>query len=699
MEAHDQPRERGAHLRDYWRILWGGRMTVLTTLTVIVTVGLVGTFLQTKIYRGTATLEIHARAQKVAPVADVSQIGTTEMGWSAEDRYFKTQLEVLKSRDVAERAFDRLGLKGHPRFKGRDDPVGIFAKMLEIEPVAETGIVKLAIEGPDGEEVAAWVNAVADAYVQRNMDQAVQATRTAVDALLQEMAPWRKRLAETEQKKFAYAREQKVFVPEVQKKSYDERLSQLEKDATTTQLHRLQLEAVFQKITEIEKAGGTYQVIPQVSEDQVLRDLNKQRIDLETELKRLLVTYKPGHFRVKEVSSEVDKLKQKIDSETDRIISAIRTDYSLTQEREKNLQAAIEATKSEALAVSEKASGYTMLETEASESKRIYDLMTGRIKEVDLNAALIRNNVAVLDHAIVPRHPERPKKILNLALAVLLGLGLGLGLVFFLEYVDTTVRSAETVERDLGLRMLAVVPAGRPEAAEAVNEAFHTLRLAVQIEGQEGEKRVLLVTSAAPGEGKTTVAAALARGLARGGDKVCLVDCDLRRPSVHVTFSVPSTPGLSNLLSAAEGAGAWRSHLRPGDVEGLSLLTCGPLPPNPPELIATDAFASLIKTLRDEFDWLILDSPPLVGVVDSVHISSRSDMVLLVIRHAATDRDVIRRALAAVHRANGSVAGAVLNNVDITRSDARSSYGAVYHPLRPSDGREKTASLRRPAAL
>jgi Mrp family chromosome partitioning ATPase len=131
----------------------------------------------------------------------------------------------------------------------------------------------------------------------------------------------------------------------------------------------------------------------------------------------------------------------------------------------------------------------------------------------------------------------------------------------------------------------------------------------------------------------------------------------------------------------------------------LSLLTCGPLPPNPPELIATDAFASLVQTLRKEFDWVLLDSPPLVGLVDAVHISSRSDMVLLVIRHASTDREMLRRALDAVRRANGTVVGAVLNDVDITRSDARSSYGAVYYPLPPSDGKEKASTLRRPAAL
>ena len=699
MTYADETRERTAHLRDYWRILWGGRATVLTTFVVIVTVGTIATLLQTPIYLATATLEIHARAQKVAPVADVSQIGTTEMGWSAEERYFKTQLEVLKSRDVAAKAFDRLGLGEHPRFKGREDPVGLFARMLEIDPVAETGIVRLSMEGSDREQVASWVNAVADAYVQRNMDEAVEATRAAIDALLQEMEPWKRRLQDTQDRKFRYAREQKVFVPDVQKKSYDERLSQLEKDYTTTQLHRLQLEAVFQKIGEIERTGGSYQVIPQVAEDQVLRELNKQRIDLETEQKKLLVTYKPGHFRVKEVTSELEKLKQKIDSETERIISTIRTEYALTQDREKDLRNAIEQTKIEALDVTEKSAGYNMLETEATESKRIYDLMTGRLKEVDLNAALIRNNVSVLDHAIVPQHPERPKKILNLALSIVLGLGLGIGLVFFLEYIDTTVRSIETVERDLGLKALAVVPTSVPEAAPAVNEAFHVLRVGLQMASGNGEKRVILVTSAAPGEGKTTVAVALARGLARGGDRVCLVDADLRRPSIHAVFSIPSAPGLSDHLSGGEGAAGYRACLKPGDVEGLMVLPCGLLPPNPPELIATERFLSLMRALKADFDWIVMDSPPVVGLADAALLSSASDLAALVIRHATTDKDVVRRAITDLRRVKENLAGAVLNDVDITRSDARTSYGAVYYPVRRSEEAEASAPRRRPAAL
>lgn len=699
MEGRGESKERTAHLRDYWRVLWGGRTTILATFTVIVTVGILATFLQTPVYRASATLEIHARAQKVAPVADVSQIGTTELGWSAEERYFKTQLEVLKSRDVAQRAFEHLGLKEHPNFKGREDPVGSFLRILEIDPVTETGIVRLSMTGTDREQVAAWVNAVADAYVKRNMDQAQGATRAAIDALLQEMEPWKRKLEATNEKKYQYAREKRVFVPEVERKSYDERLSQLERQYTETQLKRLQLEAVFQKIGEIDKAGGNYQVLPQVADDLVLRDLNKQRIDLETEQKRLLVTYKPGHFKVKEITSELDKLKQKIDSETERIISAIRTDYALTVGRESDLRNAIEQTKVEALDVSEKSSGYNMLETEAAESKRIYDLMTGRIKEVDLNAALIRNNVSVLDHAMVPQHPEKPNKILNLLLSILLGLGLGVGLVFFLEYIDTTVRSVESVERDLDLRVLAIVPKERPELSAATNEALHTLRMAIQMAGAGGEKRVVLITSAAPGDGKTTVAAGLARSLARGGDKVCLVDADLRRPGVHAVFGISSTPGLSNHLSGEDGPLAWRSYLKPGDVAGLSILPCGPLPPNPPELMATEAFAKLVGQLRAEFDWVILDSAPAVGLADTIVLASAADQVAFVIRHAASEKETVRRAVASIRRVNETIVGAVLNDVDITRSDARLSYGAVYYPSRTAEVPEPVKRRRRPAAL
>jgi capsular exopolysaccharide synthesis family protein len=698
METTAGTGQRAAHLWDYWRILWGGRTTVAATFVVVVTVGMLATFLQTPIFRATATLEIHARAQKVAPVADVSQIGTTEMGWSAEERYFKTQLEVLKSRDVAERAFESLGLRDHPRFREREDPVGMFQRLLEIDPVMETGIVRLSMEGPDQKQVAAWVNAVADAYVQRNMDEAIQATRAAIDALLQELEPWRRKLQETQERKFRYARDQKVFVPDVQRKSYDERLAQLERDYTSTQLHRLQLEAVFQKIGEIDRAGGNYQVIPQVAEDQVLRELNRERIQLETEQKRLLVTFKPGHFKVKEVTSELEKLKQKIDSETERIISAIRTDYALTLDREKDLRNAIEGTKIEALDVTEKSAGYNMLETEAAESKRIYDLMTGRIKEVDLNAALIRNNVAVLDHAIVPQHPERPKKVLNLALSVLLGLGLGVGLVFFLEYVDTTVRSVETVERDLDLRVLAVVPDEGPEAPAAV-EAFHTLRMGVQMAGRGADRRVVLVTSASPGDGKTSVALGLARALARSGERVCLVDADLRRPGIHAALGLPSAPGLTDHVAGEEGSAGFRAYLKSAGTAGLSVLTCGPLPPNPPDLLTAESFASLLGSLKAEFDWVVLDSPPAVGLADALILASVSDAVLLVIRHGATDREMVRRSLAAIRRAGGTVAGALLNAVDLSRSDARASYGAVHYAVpRPGDA-GRPATRRRPAAL
>jgi capsular exopolysaccharide synthesis family protein len=699
MEVPGAHGEKTAHLREYWRIFWGGRYTVLATFTVIVTVGVIATLLQTPVYKAMATLEIHARAQKVAPVADVSQIGTTDYGWSAEDRYLKTQLQVLQSRAVALKAFTVLGLEDHPAFRASEDPVATFGARLEIDTREETGIVDISMTGRDAEQVTAWVNSLGEAYVDRNIDQARGRARQAIDDLLQRIDPLREKLRDTQERMFSYARTEKVYEPEVQKKSYDERLTSLEKDFTATRLNRLQLEAVFQKIEEIEKIGGNYHVLPQVAKDDVLRGLNKELIGLETEQKKLLVSYKPGHFKVKEISSELQKLEQKISFETDRIISAIRTEYALILEREKDLQNAIERAKLDALEVSEKASGYKMLETEARETQRVYDLLTKRIEEVSLNAELVSNNVQILDRAIVPLHPHKPKKILNFALSILLGLSLGVGLVFFLEYIDNTVRSAETVEKDLGLKIMAVVPTYRRAASHLLDEAHHMLRMGVELAGRDSDNRVILVTSASPGEGKSSVAQALARGLARGGERVCLVDTDLRRPSVHASFGIPSAPGLTNYLSSDEPPTACRGYMRDGDVEGLSLLPCGPLPPSPPEAIATERFAALMGALKSEFDWVVMDSPPVVGLADSVILSSAAEMVLMVIRHASTDREIVRRALTDIRRVKDVVAGAVLNDVDVTRSDARSSYGAVYYPIPRREEHEPAATHSHPAAL
>lgn len=689
--------DRQAHLRDYWRTVWSERWTVAKVFLVVVAVGMIASFVQTPVYRATATVEISPRAARVVKVDDVSQIGTTGYGWAAEDRYLKTQMEILKSRDVAGRTFEQLGLAKHPSFSVSKDPLRVFMARIEVEPTPETNIVAVSMEGTDPAEVAEWVNSLVEGYVDRNIEQAAQSTAAAIDALLSQMQPLREKVQEEEQEKFRYAREEEIYIPETQQASYNERIVSLERDYTATKLKRLELEAVFLKIEEIDRAGGDYYVIPQVANDMVLRDLMKERGVLEAEHRKLLVIFKTGHFKVKENEATLEKVNERIDSVTNRIISAIRTEYTLAQAREGNLEKEIDATKREALEISERSSAYNMLQTESVEAKRIYDLVAQRVKEVDLNSSVMRNNVQVLDRATVPARPERPRKIINLAVSMLMGIGLGIGLVFFLDYLDNTVRSAEQLHEEFGLATLAVVPRRRPETEGALSEAFNSLRTSVQFASRDGARRVLLITGPEPETGKTLTSVMLARAMVRAGDSICLVDADLRRPAIHEQVGLPSTPGLTNYVSGDGGPGLLRTIIRSAGEAEPSVITCGPLPPSPAEMFASDMYARLVQELKTKFDWVIIDSPPAAGLTDSVLLASRADMVLMVVRQGKTNRDVLRRALEAIGASGATILGAVLNDVDLSRTENRELYYPTYD-LRAAR-RTVQEKLRRPAVL
>src|SRR2546428_34351 len=464
--------KRDVHLLDYWRILWRGRWTILSIFVVVVTLVAVGTLTQRPVYRAQATVEISPQSRKVSPVAEVAEMGASQYGWFAEERYFNTQYEIIKRRDTARRVFDRLDLYTHPLFKKTTDPIGMFAAAIEVEPIKDTGIVSIALEGLNPEEVAAWVNTIAEVYVDRNRDQAVEATSTAVRALLSEIAPLR------------------------------------------------------------------------------------------------------------EKQKEIDEIGRKIASEVDRIINGLRAQYDLLKDREAKLIKVSEDTRAESLQVNRRASSYEMVRGEATETKRIYDLISTRVKEIDLSSSLLSNNLSVLDKAPVPKVPVRPRTVLNMTVGLLLGLLLGVGMVFFLDYMDNTVRTAEDVEQYLRLNLLAIVPKQAEGTHSAVKEAYQTLRTSLLFSRKHRGANTVLITSAGPQEGKSCTAVNVARTLATAGEKVIIVDCDLRRPAIHTRLNLSRDGGVTNYILSSEGDD-WRSYIKNTDMPNLYAMTCGPIPPNP----------------------------------------------------------------------------------------------------------------------
>jgi capsular exopolysaccharide synthesis family protein len=672
-----EPR-RQVHLLDYWRMIWRGRWTILSIFVVVLTLVAIGTFTQKPIYRAIATVEITPQSRKVSPVAQVADMGAGAYGWFAEERYFNTQYEILKSRDIAQRVVDRLDLCNHAVFAKSKDCVGRLAAMVRVEPVKDTGIVEVSLEGPNPEEIAGWVNAVVEVYVDRNLEQAVEATSKAVQSLLAEIAPLREKLEDTQRDSFEFAERQNLYVPENQQKITNDRLSTLQSELTTTQVRGSGIESLLDQIQAIQRNGGSFEMLPQIAGDPVTQDLYREKVALEREYERLLVTLKDKHVKVLEKRSEIDNINEKIASEVDRIISKLRSERSLLKEREAKLVEAMNETRAESLRMNRKATSYELVRGEASETKRIYDLISARVKEIDLSASLLSNNLRILDKATVPNVPVKPRPRLNLVVGALLGLLLGVGTIFFLDYMDNTIRTSEDVEQFLRLNLLAVIPREESATQSAVREAYQTLRTSLLFSRKTRTGNVLLITSAGPQEGKSCTTVNLARTMVEAGDRVLVLDCDLRRPTIHQRLEVPRETGVTNYILSSDGDD-WRNYARVIQAPNFYAMTCGPIPPNPANVFGHERFQALLKELRGQFDWIFVDSPPVVSLADAMILASLSDMVAFVVKHNENDKEIILRCVSNVRRVNANVIGAILNSVDLERSHYKDYYYVGYY--------------------
>ncbi|HET8948031.1 MAG TPA: polysaccharide biosynthesis tyrosine autokinase [Candidatus Polarisedimenticolia bacterium] len=690
---------REVHLLDYWRILWRGRWTIAAIFVVVTTLVALGTFTQKPIYRGQASVEIQLNSSKVAPVADVSDVGGTGFGWIAEERYFNTQYEIIRSRAVATRVFDRLDLYNHPMFQKASDPIDAFRSMVHIEPIKDTGIVEISLEGTNPEEVATWTNTVAEAYVDRNLELGVQAASTAVQSLLKEIEPLRTRLADTQKDTFDFAEKANLYVPENQQKITNEKLSTFQEELTRTQVRKGMLESLLRQVDQVRQTGGSFDSIPEISADKTVQELTHERVGLEREYQRLLITYRDKHVKVLEMKTELDKLNQRINAEAERIISNFKTEYALIVDRQHELAREIESTRSESLQINQKATGYDQLRGEATEAKRIYDLISSRMKEITISASLLTNNLRILDRAPVPKVAVKPRTVLNMAAGMLLALLLGLAAVFFLDYLDNTIRTSEDVEQFLGLNLLAIVPRDTEATRNAVREAYQTLRTSLLFSRKARTSNAALVTSAGPQEGKSQTTVQLARTLASAGERVVIVDCDLRRPTIHQRLDVAREHGVTNyILSPDDDLNA---YLKPTSTPNLSAITCGPIPPNPAEVFGHERFAGLLQELKRRFDWVLIDSPPVVSLADASILASMSDLVMFVIKHNGNDKELIRRSIVTLRKVSPHVVGAVLNNVDLDRSHYRDYYylGYYYYGEAGSrTGRRRKAAQAKAAA-
>lgn len=706
-ETKDSVEEPELDLREVAHVLGEYKWLIVGITIVVVALGLVWTARTPRIYEAICSIEYDPNPSKPlgGSVDDVADpIGNF---WATRE-FFQTQNLVIGSRGIAERVVRRLGLHEDPTYLAQDDdatePTGdveaaaiALQSRLTVEPVPETRVVRVHARDVKPERAKLIADSVAQAYVDKTIEDRLESTDRARDWLESQLSDLRQDLDAAELALHDFKRGHNVLSV-----SMEDRQNLVASDLrathdklTETRNRRIELEARAKRLKR-SLAKDLESIDPSVmSEDEALTNLIIELRDKRQERDALAVKYGNEHPTMKQLNQEIGVLTRQAARERAALIQSAENDVEQVRAVEAGLRAAAGAAQSAGLNLNLREIEYRRLNDDRDNKAKLYDIVLQRLTETDLTRMLKTTHVRVLDHALLPAAPVSPNVPKNVLGSLLVGLLLGLGGAFFASRLDRTVRSVEMVE-GLGLTVLGVIPhlsgpdanptaKPRPkpkpvriskgtvppapgdmvvhkEPMSAAAETFRMVRTNLAFMSQESPLRSLLVTSALPLEGKTTVATNLATSLAQFGRSTLLVDADLRRPRVHKVFGVSKDVGLTSLVV---GEASLREAVRPTNIDGLSVLPAGPIPPNPSELLHSAAFGRLKEDLLLQYDWVIFDSPPIGAVTDAAVLAPQLDGVLLVVRAGHTTRDSILSAQKQLSSVSARIVGSVLNDIDV----------------------------------
>lgn len=594
----------------------------------------------------------------------------------------------------------------------------VFHSRLGVDPWKQSRLVEVSFESRDPVLAAEIANSLASNYIDQNLELRWKAAQKASGWLSQQLVGVKAKLEKSEDEMQAYARTNGLLFLESGKGAteniVDSRLRQLQADLTAARANRYQAEALY-RLTQ----SGDQGALPGVFDDHEIQELSLRLSDLQAQKALLATTFTPDYPKLKQIQNEIDQLQKSLDRERQRGAQHIDDEYAAAVRREALLENAFAKAQSDANGIAQRAVQYNILKREVNTNRQLYDGLLDRMKQAGVAAGLKDSNIRVVDPAVPARKPARPRTALNLSIGLFAGLALGVGAAFLEEHLDNSLKTTEDVERIMQLPALALIPSveslngngtGRGRAAiasrasgllaasrealservgnsagngpsaashwyriddlsssqSALTEAFRALRTSVLLSAASQPPRSLLISSAEPGEGKTTISANLAISLAQLGQRVLLIDGDLRRPSLHRAFQLRDSRGVVSYLTGQQD---WRAAVGKTSLLGLDVLVSGPVPPNPAELLSSDRMQQLIQEALEEYKFVVVDSAPLLNVADSRILATLVEGVVLVVKGGQTGRDLVQRAQAHVTDVGARVIGAVLNNVDLQREE------------------------------
>lgn len=676
---------------DYLRLLWARRWMVLAIFAVTLILSSAWSLTRPKRYRATTRIVVEPSA-----AINNNQFDAFVNYWQL-DRYISDQVEILRTRRLANRVVSKLGLASHPDYQGVTPGPWIILGGLGIQSINGSNIIELSLAGSDPQQVSEWLNVFVEEYIATNIEDGIEKTRKIYQVIQTRLDPLRHQVETAEQNLMRFREDQgSIHFATEQKNVITEQVSTLTSEYAKAKAERISLETKINALRRLRSTQVSEVAFPEVMQDSTISGLLQQRNSADLELQDKLGTYREGHPEIKELRGRVTGIDSAIQQQIENISEGLETRFSIIQDRERSLFANIGALREETISLSKRNMEYDRLEEAYLQNKRFLEEMLARSNEADMSASSYMNNIRVIEPASPPSGHYTPNISKTIVLGSALGLLLAVGLVFGLDFLDHTLRTPEQVEKYVGLDVLAALPKLSEDNSQALRESFQTLRTALLLAARGKKCQVLLVTSSVPSEGKTTVSFNLGKILAAGGARVLLIDADLRKPRIHRMLQVKNSRGLTSIVL---GENKLEDVLHPvPDLPGLKVLTSGPLPTNPPELFGKGSFKELIDRAREEHDWIIIDTPPIASVTDPVVAGQVVDMALVVIRYGGARRQVIVNAMRTFARSGTRIAGVLLNSVDVERDIYYSAYYYSYFHYGYDDKREKTSSTRKRAA-
>ncbi len=744
--------ELNIDFQHYLRILRKHKWSIFVLTALITASAAFYAYTATPIYKSTATLLIESQKANVVSIEEMYGFE----GAGAE--YFQTQFELLKSRALAEKVILKLNLQEHPLYTSVSEPgplsmkslqqlgllsedentpaandaalsqsgdvvigetasdsrvivptlseadkalravVSSFMGSLTIEPVRRTQLVKISFESPDADLAALVANTVGDVYIESYLDAKMEMTEKAAEWLADRLGGLQLKLADAENRLIAFREEhQLIDVAGTVGKLNEQQVTIATTELSLARRQLAEVESLYREVQRLKKTSPELlDSIPAVQQDQLVRTFKIDQGKQQRNLDELSNRYGAKHPKIVDAQSRLDVVTQSLNLQIDRVISAIKSDYDIANQKVAALSQTLSSGKREIQDINKKKFELAALERDVESNRKLYDTFFNRIRETDETDGLESANARISDKAVPAGSPAKPKKALIVALAFLAGL-IGSVLVAFLrEQMDDTVKGTEEIESRVGVPLVGIIPLikagilGRKKKIPlspfeikdkkgTFVESIRTIRTSLCLDSLDNPHKKVVITSSIPGEGKSTMAINLAHSLSQI-EKVILIDADMRRPTVAKAFGISlDHPGLADYLKAEtreEAVHISECVVRNLNDTNLDVLPCGELPENPLELLASSRFSRLLEKLGEHYDRVIIDCAPTQAVSDALIVSKQADTVIYAIKSHHTTMVLVRRGVQRLRQVGAHILGTVVTQVDV---DKISSYGDDYY--------------------